>query len=38
MSDLSTFADYLRAQDRAEATVQGYLADLRAFAAWFEQH
>lgn len=37
MSDLEQFEAWLREQDRAPVTVRGYLADLRAFAAWFEQ-
>ncbi len=31
------FIAYLRAQDRAEATVRGYLADLTACAHWFSK-
>jgi integrase/recombinase XerC len=31
------FAAYLRSQDRAAITVNGYLRDLQAFARWFEQ-
>lgn len=37
MSDLEEFEIWLREQDRSPVTVRGYLADLRAFAAWFEQ-
>lgn len=32
-----SFASHLRACDRAERTIQGYLDDLRAFARWYEQ-
>ncbi len=35
--DMSAFARHLQDQDLATATVRGYLADLRAFARWFEQ-
>lgn len=34
---LDDFTEYLRSQDRSPATVKGYVADLTAFAAWFEQ-
>lgn len=37
MSDLEQFEAWLREQDRSPVTVRGYMADLRAFAAWFEQ-
>lgn len=37
MNDLEEFETWLREQDRSPVTVRGYLADLRGFAAWFEQ-
>lgn len=37
MSDLEQFEVWLQEQDRSPVTVRGYMADLRAFAAWFEQ-
>jgi integrase/recombinase XerC len=37
MTDLDGFETWLREQDRSPVTVQGYLADLRAFAEWFER-
>lgn len=37
MSDLEIFETWLREQDRSPVTVRGYLADLRAFAQWFER-
>ncbi len=36
LDDLDQFEIWLREQDRSPVTVRGYLADLRAFAAWFE--
>jgi len=35
-TDLNAFETWLREQDRSPATVRGYLADLRAFAGWYE--
>ena len=37
MPDFHGFHDYLQARDLSRSTVAGYLADLRAFARWFEQ-
>lgn len=37
MTDTKIFETFLREQDRSPVTVRGYLADLRAFARWFEQ-
>jgi len=37
MTDTKIFEAFLREQDRSPVTVRGYLADLRAFARWFEQ-
>lgn len=37
MTDMKLFETWLREQDRSPLTVRGYLADLRAFACWFEQ-
>lgn len=37
MLDLIAFAEHLRLRDFSPATIKGYLADLRAFARWYEQ-
>ena len=37
MPDFNAFRDYLQTRDLSPATVQGYVADLRQFARWFEQ-
>lgn len=37
MADLDAFEAWLREQDCSAATVRGYLADMRQFAAWYRQ-
>ena len=37
MPSLSTFEDWLTGQDRSVKTIHGYQADLKQFAAWFQQ-